>query len=402
MKKFLLPAIIIIFASVFIYIILNFHKNYGISTVDKSLKCTLNFKGLKDAIDFIADDNGNLYIAFRNKVQLIDKNGKSYDLFKDDKLQITSIEYNNGEIYFASKCEVFCYNIKEKKQKLIMDDLPNLGDYKNSYLKIKGENLYISIGAATNSGVVGSDNKWLKEETFFHDISSIELVLKGQNYGTEKTGAFASYKTKNSVGQIVSSRFPGNASIVIYNLKSASAQNFAWGIRNVTGMDFNSQGKLIAAIGGMENRGLRPVVGDYDYIYEINQNVWYGWPDYSGGDPISSPRFRVTKSGKLDFILSKHPSSTPPAPVYQHKSVGTLGSIAVDKFGDISEKDSIYFYDNKDNNICELDKSNVLSEKVKLNSHSKVTSMKFINGKLAILDSSEGCIYFLAENSSNN
>ena len=36
---------------------------------------------------------------------------------------------------------------------------------------------------------------------------------------------------------------------------------------------------------------VRGIKNDRDYIYEINGDRWYGWPDYSGGDPITSPRF---------------------------------------------------------------------------------------------------------------
>jgi len=398
MKKYLSLLGIVVFTVAFVFLLQKCYKEYNISIMDKNLKCILNYKGLKGAQDFASDGAGNFYVAFKNRIQFIGSKGDSYDILKDDNLEINSLEYTNGELYYASKCQIYCYSLKDKKQRVIMSDLPNLGDYKDSCIRIKEDNIYISIGAATNSGVVGSDNKWLKENPFFYDLSPNEIVLKGKNFGSEKTGAFVSYKTKNVPSQVISGHFPGNASIIVYNIKDNSSRTFAWGIRNVTGMDFNSEGKLLAATGGMEKRGIRPVVGDYDYVYEINNNVWYGWPDYSGGDPINSPRFRVSAKEKIDFILDKHPSSSPPAPLYQHKGVGSMGSIAIDKFEYLGEKDSIYFYDIKDNNICELNKNNILSEKIKLNKASKVTSIKFLEGKLSILDSEQGCIYTLVKN----
>ena len=397
MKKYLKILISIILAAVFIFIMHKFYKQYNISLMDKNIKCVLTYKGLKGGQDITSDDEGNLYVAYKNKVQYIGKNGKSYDVLKDESLEITSIEYFNNQLYYASKSQILCYNLNEKVQRVIMKDLPNFGDYKSSKIKIIGENLFISIGAATNSGVVGNDNLWLKDNPFFHDLSPKEIVIKGYNFGTEKTGAFVSFNTKNYSSQIIPSHFPGNGSILAYNIKTGISQTFAWGIRNVTGMDLSSEGKLFAVTGGMEKRGLRPISGDYDYIYEIENNVWYGWPDYSGGDPITSPRFRIATSSKVDFILDKHPDSTPPAPLYQHKGVSTLGSMAIDKFGCIGEKDSIYFYDFKDNNICELNKNNVLSEKIKLGKDSKVSSIKFIKDKLLILDKQQGCIYCIVK-----
>ena len=397
MKRYLKFLVSIILMGIFVFLISRLYKQYNISVMDKNIKCILSYKGLKGAEDITSDEEGNIFVAYRNKIQCIEKSGKSYDVLKDESLDITSIEYSNGQLYYASKSEILCYSLKDKNQKIIMKDLPNFGDYRNSEIKILGENLFISIGAATNSGVVGNDNIWLKDSPFFHDLSPKEMVIKGHNFGSEKTGAFVSYKTKSYSSQIVPSHFPGNSSIVTYNINTGVSQTFAWGIRNVTGMDFGSDGKLFAATGGMEKRGLRPVTGDCDYIYEIENNVWYGWPDFSGGDPITSPRFRIDSNNKVDFILDKHPSSNPPAPLYQHKTVSTLGSIAIDKFGYIGEKDSIYFYDFKDNNICELNKNNVLSEKIELSKESKIGSIKFTKGKLLILDKEQGCIYFIVK-----
>lgn len=77
--------------------------------------------------------------------------------------------------------------------------------------------------------------------------------------------------------------FPGNASLIKLTLSNNNIETFAWGLRNINGMNVNSEGKIFAVVGGMEDRGLRPVKGDYDYIYEIQEGKWYGWPDYSGG-----------------------------------------------------------------------------------------------------------------------
>ena len=80
-----------------------------------------------------------------------------------------------------------------------------------------------------------------------------------------------------------------NASILRYDLNSKEFITYATGIRNVEGLAVNSIGKLTAIVGGMEDNGVRSVKDDVDYIYDIKEKAWYGWPDFSGGDPMFQP-----------------------------------------------------------------------------------------------------------------
>ena len=60
---------------------------------------------------------------------------------------------------------------------------------------------------------------------------------------------------------------------------------------------------------------------------------------------MNSPKFKTTKGMSLQFILENHPTTNPPAPLYQHNNVGTIKSLAVDISGTLGEKNCIYFYD---------------------------------------------------------
>ncbi len=259
-------------------------------------------------------------------------------------------------------------------------------------IKIQNGMLYASIGSATNSGVVGEDNSWVKSNPFIFDMSPKSITLKGQNFGVNNTGAFTPYNTSNIKGQIVSGHFPGNSSIIIYNLKSKAAETYAYGIRNIKGMDFNSQGKLLGVVGGMEDRGLRPIVGDSDYIFYIEKGGWYGFPDYSGGDPIDSPRFTGKNNQKVNFILDKHPTTNPPAPIYQSKWVSSLSDLAVDKTGIIGDSDSVYFYDTKENSICFFNKNAAGKVFASFISKANIVSMKFNDNSFTMLDSNQGVL----------
>ncbi|MBU3127664.1 hypothetical protein [Clostridium tagluense] len=375
-------------------------SEYKITMRDEAIKPQILFKGLSGAVDFTIDSDGNYYVAFKDHVQYIDKAGSAYNLFTNKKLSITSLDYNNSVLYYASGAFIYSYNLKSKKNSEIIKNIPNYGDYNNSLIRVNGDYLFVTIGSASNSGVVGLDNSWIDDYPQNHDISPKDITIKGINFGEEETGSFVSYKTKNIKGQIITGHMIGNSSIIIYNLKTGAQGNFAWGIRNIKGIDFNSEGKIIASVGGMEDRGLRPVIGDSDYIYQIKKNVWYGFPDYAGGDPISSPKFKGTNNNTIPFILDQHPTTNPPAAIYKHSAVDSLVGLAFDKQGILGDKECIYFYEKKDNSIYSLNKNNVLKEKINFGGDTYISSIKFFN-KLILLDSKSGYLISIEKKQSD-
>lgn len=395
MKKILKDLIIlsIIFFISFV-VSKNFFYENNIKLNNSKLKYSVKHKGLKGAVDFTVDDKGNYYICYKDKIQFIDDKGKSYNILENADFNITSVDYSKDILYFASKTKVYKFNLKNKKTSVLVDNIPNLGDYNKSLVKIKEDELYITIGAATNSGVVGEDNKWAREYPFFCDLSPNKIMLSGQNFNKNTAGAFNTKNTKSMRGQIIPKHFPGNSSIIVYNIKNNKAKTYAWGIRNFKGIDFNKKGNLIISTTGMENRGYRPVKMDLDYIYKVKKGVWYGFPDYSGGDPINSPRFKGKNNTVINFVLDKHPSTNPPAPLYQHKKLNSLGSLAVDKEGKILEPDTIVFYDKESKNIYSLDKLGILNKEGNL-SKGNIKSIKIIKNNITMLDNDRGYIYII-------
>lgn len=379
-------------------IVKKIYTTYEVKCADKAVSYSIKYKGLDKAVSFDKDENGDFYIAFKNRIQVIQANGKNFNVIKDNNADIMSIVYNKGKLYFSSKHSIYVYDVKDKTLKQLIKDIPNFGDYKNVIVKVNGDYLYASIGSVTNSGVVGNDNKWLSENPYGFDITPNTITLKGINFGDDKTGAFVPYKTSNINGQIIPNHFPGNSSIIIINTNTKAAETFAWGIRNVTGMDFSSDNKIVAAVGGMENRGVRPVRGDDDYIYTIEKGKWYGWPDYSGGDPVDSPKFK-NKSKK---ILDKVPNINPPAPIYEYNSVGSLGTLSVDKFGALAIKNSIFIYDNKANNIININ-GNSINKYIELPTNKTyVQEIKIYNDGMYVLDSKEGCLLCFYKHGKNS
>ena len=133
---------------------------------------------------------------------------------------------------------------------------------------------------------------------------------------------------------------------------------------------------------------------------KLKKNLWYGWPDYSGGDPLTSPRFKGESNNRLSFILDNHPTTNPPAPIYIHKSLSTLGAVDIDVKGLVSEKDCIYFYDTRDNMIYGLTKAGILSEKALFKAAAEIISLKFVSSSIFALDSSQGILYGISSNKS--
>lgn len=401
MKKFIGWIIIILCSLVLLFFISKNNNEYSINCNDKDIRVKLKYKGLENSVDFSKDENNNYYVAFKDKIVVIEEDGVSYVLLDDKSYDISSIDFFKDNLYIATGDKVVELNIKSKNITECIKDIPNYGDYNKVLVRVKGEYLFVTIGSATNSGVVGPDNKWVSDYPNHHDITPRKIILKGGNFGLSNNGAFVANNTSNIKGQIMEGSKVGNSTLLIYNINTKAYETFAWGIRNINGFDFSSDGKIYATVGGMENRGYRPIYNDSDYIFEIKKNNWYGFPDFSGGDPVTSPRFSDDKSEPIDFLMEKHPTNNPSGPVYQHNEVSTLGSLCIDTSGDFKIKDAIYFYDKKNNNILDMPFKGKPKVFVNFGDKTKIMSMKIIDGELLILESNQGEIYSLSSKNSN-
>jgi glucose/arabinose dehydrogenase len=71
---------------------------------------------------------------------------------------------------------------------------------------------------------------------------------------------------------------------------------------------------LFAANHGMDVRGSRPVENSPDEFQLIIPGMWYGWPDFTGGLPVTLPMFKPEGLPQPNFLLARHPMQ-PPKPV---------------------------------------------------------------------------------------
>lgn len=378
--KFLIFSILIVSLSFGIY---KFSNRYSLNLINEEVDWEIKSKNLEGAVSFDFDRDNNLYIAFKNKIKVIDKNNKESVIIYDKELEIFDIACYNNEIIVASNNSVLIYDIFKNKFNEIISDLPNNGLNYKTNITLNGDNLYVSIGSNTNAGVVDENN-------IVKDEASFEWVSTGIGY--EDNYAFTEYGEYIKLGYKIKESILSNGSILKYDLNTDKLVTYATGLRNVEGFSVNSKGDLIAIVGGIEDSGARPVKDDVDYIYDIKEKAWYGWPDFSGGDPITSPRFS-DGTNKLSFVISNHPTEVPLVPKYQHDKLSALRGLAIDYEGRCFLKDTIIFSDNVDNCIYALTENNILKAIVKLDKNSYVEKIIYNNSNIYILDSKGGCLY---------
>jgi plastocyanin/glucose/arabinose dehydrogenase len=187
-------------------------------------------------------------------------------------------------------------------------DLPVQGDHNADHIVIgKDGMLYWGQGSATNSGVVGEDNDWVKKNPEYHDMPCKDVTLSGQNFtsgnhvtGDETakvvTGPYLPFGTAAAPGQVVKGVLPCTSSILRANTDGSNLQMVAWGFRNPYGLAFAPddsvlKGALVVANNGADVRGSRPIESDGDDLFVVQSGGWYGWPDVLDEQPTTEARF---------------------------------------------------------------------------------------------------------------
>lgn len=246
----------------------------------------------------------------------------------------------------------------------IVSGLPSIGDHHTDGPAVGPDgSIYFGQGTATNSGVVGEDNAefgWLKRHPEFHDIPGEDIVLTGANFespnivtgqGSATTGAFSPFGTRTTSGQVIKGRVPCSGSVMKVPAGGGAVKLVAWGFRNPFGLAFAPNGKLYVTDNGYDDRGSRPIWGTGDPMFEVHSGTWYGWPDFSAGQPLSKPDFKPPGKAQPQFLLARHPN-TPPSPVAnlgvhasangfdfsRNASFGHVGEAFVALFGDQAPK----------------------------------------------------------------
>ena len=202
----------------------------------------------------------------------------------------------------------------------LLAKLPTLGDHNADHIVFGPDGkLYWGEGSATNSGVVGPDNNWVKNHPEFSDIPCADVTLTGANFTSKNprsedpndttiTGPYLPLGTPATAGQLVKGQVPCTSAVLRMNPDGSNLEVVAWGFRNPFGLAFSPQdsllkGDLVVANNGADVRGSRPIENDGDDLFVIHQGGWYGWPDYLDEQPVTEPRFKPADGPAPPMVL---------------------------------------------------------------------------------------------------
>lgn len=237
---------------------------------------------------------------------------------------LTGINYLNGAIYVSHRGYISVIKLDGARWNIIAG-LPSNGDYYNNRVVFGSDNkIYFGQGTTTNSGVVGLDNDWIFTAPLAFDYPGDYIVLNGQNFETYnmlaeasneivKTGAYSPYGVPNLPFEVRKGVIKASGSILRANLDGSKLELFAWGFRNPSYMKFDETNRLFVSNNGYDVRGSRPIANAPDEFYIVSPGAWHGWPDYSGGEPVSLPKFKPEGGAQPEFLIKNHPN-IPPKP----------------------------------------------------------------------------------------
>lgn len=266
----------------------------------------------------------------------------------------TGVAYHDGNFFVAEGGVLEGGRIlritPEGEIRAIVMDLPSYGDHHTDGPAVSPDGwIYFGQGTASNSGVIGEDNLkfgWLKRRPDFHDIPGQDITLTGHNYTTPdfidssprrkvSTGAFVPFGTPTQPGQIIKGQTKCSGAVLRVRPNGEDLQLVAWGFRNPFGLAFSPEGELFVTDNGCDERGSRPIWGAPDAMWKVQAGRWYGWPDFSGGEPVTMKKFKPPGKRQPEFLLASHPNE-PPQPIVRfgvHASADGFDFSRSAKFG---------------------------------------------------------------------
>jgi len=231
---------------------------------------------------------------------------------------VTGLGYYEGDLYVSQRGSVTVVRPDGSKSD-ILTGLPSFGDHHNNQVVFGQDGkMYFGQGTVTNSGVVGDDNAWLADHPTLHDYPGMIIQLSGDNFSTPDlltpmstahvlTGAFNPFGVPSSAQEVVKAVRTAGGGILRANPDGSELECIAWGLRNPFRIRFDRHNRLLASNHGSDERGSRPIANAPDELHWIRPGVWYGWPDFAGGLPVTFPRFKPDGKSQPQFLLAQHP-----------------------------------------------------------------------------------------------
>ncbi len=329
-------------------------RGYRIEVFADGLNLPTSMQFTQDGDILIANSG---YITGKSDISIL-RNGRSELFAEGFQAPLIGINYRNGELYVSHNTAISLIRRDGSRQDLVRG-LPSYGDYSNCRVDFGSDGkMYFGVGTATNSGVVGNDNLWLQEFATFHDYPGSYIILNGQNFPsgnilgnineTTYTGAYSIYGEVNQAYEMRKGLTKATGSILKANLDGSDLELVAWGLRSISYLKFDLHQSLLVCNNGYDVRGSRPIANASDEFLIITEGNWYGFPDYSGGEPVTLPRFRPEGGLQPEFLFNSHPmipqrpfAIFPPEStiigfdINQNEAFSNVGDIFIAEFGSV-------------------------------------------------------------------
>jgi len=287
-------------------------------------------QGLNAPVSMVFDENDDIIVGESGE---LDGNARVMRLTEDGyevvaegfNVPLTGVNILNKDIY-VSHSGVVTVIKADGTRRNILTGLPSMGDNKNSQVVFGSDGkMYFGQGSATNSGVVGLDNFWVLQYPYFHDFPAEDIKLIGQNFVSYNllsyspndyafTGAFRSFGLPNRPNATVYGSLRPTSCIYRADIDGSNLEVYAWGITYPYGVNFDRFNRLYTTNNGYDDRGSRPIKDALDEFLLIEQGVWYGFPDYTAGLPVTLPQFKPDVGPQPEFLMAEHPMF-PPKPL---------------------------------------------------------------------------------------
>lgn len=336
------------------YGIFRLSDKYQLNILKSNIECTIITRGCTKG-NALAVNNKAIYIAEKNRIKEINKEGKEKVVYSGTEA-IEDMVIKEDVIYILSGKKLIKFNIKNnQEEEILLSNIALGGNDINRKLLLNNNKLLISISALTNSGIFQN--------------GAYEYTLKENNNGIN------------------------NGCIYEFNIDNYDLEVFASGIRGVTGMDCNNKGEVFAIFSGMKNEGNRPINRDKDYIYKIEKGKWYGFPDFSGGDYINSPRFAGDEL--VTPIIENPITKVIDKPLFVDSFLDNLKELGIDKDGILLPENSMIYWDQEKKAIMGFIDNTYNLEVLRVTDKSNIKDIIYTGEEFLLLDSGVGCVFRL-------
>ena len=236
---------------------------------------------------------------------------------------VTGVTYFKGKLYVTHRTRVSILDPKTGDFHTIVNGMPSWGFFQNNKVIIgpHQNKIYFFLSSQGNAGPI--DEHWMKVINIFnkpnaHEVPCQDVTLTGKDYpvpvedpstpsvgDTKMTGVYVPLGERTHEGEVIPGELMCNTAFFSANLDGSDLKMISWGFRSNFGYRFSPDGVDFVTT---ENSGNpippRAIHNDYETVYEVHKDKWYGWPDYYSGIPITDPLFDFPNVDR-SFVLTE-------------------------------------------------------------------------------------------------